>query len=68
MCLPLATTTSRRSRPPAGIPIPGVELRIVDDGGGDLPAGGEGEILVRGYQVMLGYLDDPAATAATIDP
>jgi acyl-CoA synthetase (AMP-forming)/AMP-acid ligase II len=52
----------------SGFPIPGVELRIVDDNGGDLPVGREGEILVRGYQVMLGYLDDPAATAAAIDP
>ena len=52
----------------SGYPIPGVELRIVGDDGGDLPAGEEGEILVRGYQVMLGYLDDQAATAAAIDP
>jgi acyl-CoA synthetase (AMP-forming)/AMP-acid ligase II len=38
-----------------GHPVPGVEHRIVDpDTGQDLPAGGEGEVLVRGYSLMLG--------------
>jgi acyl-CoA synthetase (AMP-forming)/AMP-acid ligase II len=38
--------------------IPGVELRI---------AGEQGEVLVRGYNVMAGYFEDPAATAEAID-
>ncbi len=42
----------------AGLPMGGVELRIADDG----------EVLMRGFTVMQGYLDDPAATAETIDP
>ncbi|KGI69114.1 FadD3 family acyl-CoA ligase [Mycolicibacterium rufum] len=41
----------------AGRACDGVEMRIADDG----------EVLVRGYTVMQGYLDDPAATAETID-
>jgi len=41
-----------------GTACDGVELRIADDG----------EVLVRGYTVMQGYLDDPAATAEVIDP
>jgi acyl-CoA synthetase (AMP-forming)/AMP-acid ligase II len=41
----------------AGLPCEGVEVRIADDG----------EVLVRGYNVMAGYLDDPAATALAID-
>ncbi|QZA19879.1 FadD3 family acyl-CoA ligase [Mycobacterium malmoense] len=41
----------------AGLPCEGVEVRIA----------GDGEILVRGYNVMQGYLDDPAATAEAID-
>jgi acyl-CoA synthetase (AMP-forming)/AMP-acid ligase II len=50
-----------------GHPLPGVELRIVDDGGENLPAGKPGEVLVHGYNVMRGYLDDPEQTAAAID-
>lgn len=41
----------------AGVPCEGVDVRLADDG----------EVLVRGYGVMQGYLDDPAATAAAID-
>ncbi len=41
----------------AGLPCEDVEVRIADDG----------EVLVRGYGVMQGYLDDPAATANAID-
>jgi HIP---CoA ligase len=54
---------------------PGIELRIAALGGpaggtgagGDAPAGQDGEILLRGYNVMAGYLDDPDATAQAID-
>ncbi|QBJ98750.1 fatty acid--CoA ligase [Rhodococcus sp. ABRD24] len=42
----------------SGRAIPGMEVKI----------GEQGEILVRGENVMLGYLDDPEATANTIDP
>lgn len=42
----------------AGKPCDGVEVRIASDG----------EVLVRGYTVMQGYLDDPVATAEAIDP
>ena len=40
----------------------GFEVRIA------APAGHSGEILLRGPNVMLGYLDDPAATRAAVDP
>jgi len=51
----------------SGRAIPDVEVRIFDGGGAELPAGEAGEIVVRGYNVMSGYLDDAEATAAAID-
>jgi acyl-CoA synthetase (AMP-forming)/AMP-acid ligase II len=51
----------------AGRPVPGVEVRTVDDRGADVRSGEPGEVVVRGYNVMAGYLGEPAATAATID-
>ncbi len=50
-----------------GVPIPGVEVRCIDEGGRTVARGEPGEVLVRGYNVMRGYLDDPVATAEAID-
>ncbi|MFI9045872.1 FadD3 family acyl-CoA ligase [Streptomyces sp. NPDC053427] len=50
-----------------GLPLPGTELRIVDPAGEPVPTGEPGEVVVRGYHVMRGYLDDPSATALAID-
>jgi long-chain acyl-CoA synthetase len=47
----------------SGKPVAGVELRIADDFGEELPAGVHGEVLIRGQNVMAGYLDDKLATA-----
>ncbi|MGY8996582.1 MAG: AMP-binding protein, partial [Alphaproteobacteria bacterium] len=44
----------------------GVELRVVDDTGRDVPVGEAGELLVRGHCVMKGYYKDPEATALAI--
>jgi O-succinylbenzoic acid--CoA ligase len=53
--------------PAAGLrPLPGVELRIVDEGRRVLGPGAVGEIEVRGPIVMAGYLDDPAASARAL--
>jgi fatty-acyl-CoA synthase len=47
---------------------PHVEVRIADpETGGTLPCGEPGELLTRGYSVMLGYWDDPERTAEAID-
>ena len=50
-----------------GAAIPGNEVIVVDEHGNEVPRGETGEILVRGQGVMLGYLDDPEATAEAID-
>jgi malonyl-CoA/methylmalonyl-CoA synthetase len=47
-----------------GIPLPGIELRVVDGGGDAVAEGEDGEIVVRGPQVFAGYRGDPSATAA----
>ncbi|WP_037356764.1 class I adenylate-forming enzyme family protein [Amycolatopsis orientalis] len=48
----------------AGRPVPNMEVRIRDAEGRPVPDGTDGEIHLRGPQVMLGYFDDPDATAA----
>ena len=51
----------------SGRAIPGVEVRVVGPEGTEVPRGEPGEVVVRGYNVMRGYHDDPEETAAVID-
>jgi long-chain acyl-CoA synthetase len=58
----------RPTRPgTVGVPIDGVEVRLLAADGTEAPAGGRGEIAVRGPNVMKGYWRKPEATAAVID-
>lgn len=50
-----------------GRALPGVDLKIIDQAGSALPDGESGELLVRGPNVMQGYFEEPAQTAAAID-
>lgn len=50
-----------------GHPLPGVEVKVVDDAGATLAADNPGEILVRGFNVMKEYFNDPEATREAID-
>jgi len=51
-----------------GRPLPRVDCAILDPDTGEVqPLGAVGEICARGYQQMVGYLHDPAATAGTVD-
>jgi fatty-acyl-CoA synthase len=68
------THTIRGDEPPevkaatVGRPLPQVEVRVADPSSGRTqPLGAVGEVLIRGYQVMAGYLDLPEATASAID-
>ena len=49
-----------------GIPVPGVQVKILDDSGCEVPPGETGEIAVGGPNVMLGYWNQPEATAEVI--
>ena len=51
----------------SGRPIPELEVKIVDQEGNRLPTGEPGEILSRGFTVMIGYFNNPEATAETVD-
>ncbi len=67
---PLLTTVAMNAEPlpgSVGPPVPGVELRLVDDRGNDVRPGDPGEVVVRGPNVFSGYWRDPAATAAVLD-
>jgi acyl-CoA synthetase (AMP-forming)/AMP-acid ligase II len=50
-----------------GQPIADTEVIVADTNGNRLRPGENGEVLVRGYNVMRGYFEDPEATASTID-
>jgi acyl-CoA synthetase (AMP-forming)/AMP-acid ligase II len=50
-----------------GRPLPGVDIRIVNDAGADVENGQPGEILVRGFNVMKGYFNEREATDAAMD-
>ncbi len=50
-----------------GRPLPGVSVRIVDDAGQSVAPDEPGEILVRGFNIMQEYFEDPTATKEAID-
>jgi long-chain acyl-CoA synthetase len=49
-----------------GKPLPGIDVKIVDDAGAPLPIDTPGELIVRGPNVMKGYLNRPEDTAKTV--
>jgi long-chain acyl-CoA synthetase len=56
----------RRKPGSIGLPIDGVELKLLTDTGADAAPGEVGEIAIRGHNVMKGYWQRPEATAAAI--
>ncbi|KEY57970.1 long-chain-fatty-acid--CoA ligase FadD [Serratia sp. DD3] len=49
-----------------GLPVPSTEIRLVDDQGHEVAPGEQGELWVKGPQVMLGYWQRPEATAEVL--
>jgi len=49
-----------------GVPVEGVQMRLVDDAGQTVPEGEIGEIAIKGHNVMKGYWNKPEATAEAI--
>jgi len=50
-----------------GRPLDGIELKVINVDGESLSPGEEGELCVRGYNIMTGYWDDSQATAQILD-
>jgi long-chain acyl-CoA synthetase len=61
-----ANPTGREKPGSVGIPVPGTEIRILDNGGRALPTGEPGEICCRSPGVMSGYWHSAAATAEAL--
>ena len=49
-----------------GLPVPGQTIRIVDTAGRPVPDGQPGEVVIKGPNVMRGYLNRPEETATTV--
>lgn len=62
-CNPLYGKTKRHC---IGLPLPGREIRVVDELGADRPAGEVGRILVRGEPLFSGYYGNPEATESCL--
>ncbi|HLG29765.1 MAG TPA: AMP-binding protein, partial [Candidatus Brocadiales bacterium] len=67
---PVVSVNSPENNKPctAGQPLHNLQVRIVDDGGNNLPANKDGEIWVKGPNVMKGYHNMPEETRRTVTP
>jgi long-chain acyl-CoA synthetase len=66
---PVATLNPfhRSKRASIGVPLPGTDVRLVDEFGNDAPHGEAGELWIKGPQVMEGYWQRPDETARALN-
>jgi fatty-acyl-CoA synthase len=67
-CFAMSSEDATRKAGSIGRPLMFTEASLADAEGRDAPAGEIGELLLRGPHVCKGYWNDPAATAAALDP
>ncbi len=68
-CAPVVSfnpLSGRHKADSIGIPVPGAQVRLVDDDGVCVPVGTAGELIVKGPQVMAGYWNSPDETAKVL--
>jgi len=58
--------TGKRKAGTVGLPLPGQTIRLVDASGNPAPDGEAGEVVIKGANVMRGYLNRPEETAKTV--
>jgi len=66
VCMTSPRDTDGRRSTTVGRPLPGVDVRILDDSEEPLPCGADGEVVVRGFNLMSGYHRQPTATRAAM--
>jgi fatty-acyl-CoA synthase len=66
-CFAMTSEDSVRKAGSIGRPMPFMEVRLVDEGGRDVPRGEVGEMLFRGPHVCAGYWNNPEATRTAFD-
>jgi fatty-acyl-CoA synthase len=67
IAIPSIGDSNERQATTVGKPLPGVQVKIVDEVGNELPVGQVGELMVRGDMIMLGYFRAPEVTSSVID-
>jgi acyl-CoA synthetase (AMP-forming)/AMP-acid ligase II len=67
IAIPSIADSSELQATTVGQPLPGMQVKIVDERGQELPRGEVGELLCRGESIMQGYYHAPEATSDVID-
>ncbi len=67
IAIPSIADSSELQATTVGKPLPGVQVKIVDEAGHEVPTGQVGELMCRGDMIMLGYYRAPEVTSSVID-